>query len=238
METNRVFPAHRKSVLRSLESLSASWGWHCPSIAKLISGQSGTEAFSRSAKRRRRLGMKVIESGRSAEALLSKPNATSQQKSQLAQALTELEADVAGVTATTVVDATGLQGAEAGVSKYLGALTAFGNSLPRDKAMMDELISASQRSIRSEPDQPGKAFPPTRPRIFRMLKKSGRHGQDRVFDRYLDRFGEGFAGCTGHQPNSRGSPGCSNYRSHPECPLVARASASRAQAAGNPRQHD
>ncbi|EPV4797161.1 methyl-accepting chemotaxis protein, partial [Pseudomonas aeruginosa] len=141
-------PGAPESVLRSLESLSASWDGIAPSIAKLISGQSGTEAFSRSAKEAKTAVVKVIESGRSAEALLSKLNATSQQKSQLAQALTELEADVAGVTATTVVDATGLQGAEAGVSKYLGALTAFGNSLPRDKAMMDELIK-SYRSAQS-----------------------------------------------------------------------------------------
>ncbi|HBO7964452.1 TPA: methyl-accepting chemotaxis protein [Pseudomonas aeruginosa] len=141
-------PGAPESVLRSLESLSASWDGIAPSIAKLISGQSGTEAFSRAAKEAKTAVVKVIESGRSAEALLSKLNATSQQKSQLAQALTELEADVAGVTATTVVDATGLQGAEAGVSKYLGALTAFGNSLPRDKAMMDELIK-SYRSAQS-----------------------------------------------------------------------------------------
>ncbi|HHH9441232.1 TPA: methyl-accepting chemotaxis protein [Pseudomonas aeruginosa] len=135
-------PGAPESVLRSLEALSVSWDSIAPSIAKIISGQSGTEAFSRSAKEAKGSIQKAIDSGRAAENLLAGLNATPQQKSQLTQALNDLETDVAGVTSATVVDSTALQSAGAGVSKYLGALTAFGNSLPRDKAMMDELVKS------------------------------------------------------------------------------------------------
>ncbi|MBF3053753.1 methyl-accepting chemotaxis protein [Pseudomonas aeruginosa] len=135
-------PGAPESVLRSLEALSVSWDSIAPSIAKLLSGQSGTEAFSRAAKDAKVSIQKAIDSGRAAETLLAGLNASTQQKGQLTQALNDLEADVAGVVSATVVDSAALQGAEAGVSKYLGALTAFGNSLPRDKTMMDELVKS------------------------------------------------------------------------------------------------
>lgn len=135
-------PRAPEAVLRSLESLSASWDGIAPALAELIRGQADTEAFSRTAKEAKSSILKVIESGRAAESLLAGLNATATQRDQLSSALSALEADVAGVTAPTVIDLVSLQGAETGVSKYLGALTAFGNSLPRDKAMMDELIKS------------------------------------------------------------------------------------------------
>ncbi|MBM3105686.1 methyl-accepting chemotaxis protein [Pseudomonas sp. V1] len=135
-------PRAPEAVLRSLESLSASWDGIAPALAELIRGQAATEAFSRTAKEAKSSILKVIESGRAAESLLTGLNATATQREQLSSALSALDADVAGVTAPTVIDLVSLQGAETGVSKYLGALTAFGNSLPRDKAMMDELIKS------------------------------------------------------------------------------------------------
>lgn len=144
----------QEPFISTLRNFEEAWSQVTPSIGKIVSSKSKTEVFTRNAQDTVRSAEATLSQAESAfEAVSSNAKVTVSAKKQIEGALEDLREGVALISRVGALNTDVLRSAESAISQYLGAMTAVGNSLPRDNSILEPLLKSyrgaqtTQRSL-------------------------------------------------------------------------------------------
>jgi methyl-accepting chemotaxis protein len=139
----RGIPGLPESAANALASFQETWNGITPSIDKIGGSKGNTEVFTRNVQETARSASTTLAFAQDAQrALADHKGLTPTAQNQLQAAFNDLNEAVSLITREGSATTDNLHAAESAISLYLGAMTAVGNTLPRDNTILDPLLKS------------------------------------------------------------------------------------------------
>lgn len=136
-------PGLPDSVANALTSFQEVWNGMTPSIDKIAESKGNTEVFTRNVQDTMRSASTTLAFAQDAQRVLSDHKGlTPTAQNQLAAAFNDLSEAVSLINREGSASTDSLHAAESAISLYLGAMTAVGNTLPRDNTILEPLLKS------------------------------------------------------------------------------------------------
>lgn len=147
-------PGAPNSVANAINNFESVWSEVTPKIGKIAGSKASTEIFTRNVQDTQKAASDALSMAEAASEVVNGHEKVSDKvKAQLEDALGDLREGVSLITRDGGVNSDAMRAAEGAISQYLGAMTAVGNNLPRDNAVLGPLLKsyrsaqAAQRSL-------------------------------------------------------------------------------------------
>lgn len=146
-------PGLPESAANALTSFQDAWKGITSNIDKIAGSKGNTELFTRNVQETVRSATATLALAKDAQRVLGEhKGVTVTARNQLQDAFSDLDEAVNLISREGAVSTDNLHAAETAISRYLGAMTAVGNTLPRDNTILEPLLKsyrAAQTTQRS-----------------------------------------------------------------------------------------
>lgn len=142
-DRRRGLPGLPESAANALTSFQDTWNGIAPNIDKIAGGKSSTEVFTKNVQETVRSASTTLAFAQDAQRVLAEHKGlTPTAQNQLQAAFNDLNEAVSLINREGSVTTDNLHSAESAISSYLGAMTAVGNTLPRDNTILEPLLKS------------------------------------------------------------------------------------------------